>query len=82
VEVFWAAKPEWRRSQSMVIESMLSSIEEFGSRVTEPYQPKCAINYCPFCSSSFVRIDNILAAEHRYRCGDCDMTWTMIDPVV
>jgi hypothetical protein len=83
VEVFWPARPEWRRSQSMIIESLLSSIEEFGSRVTEPYRPTCAINYCPFCSSSFIRIDNVgTAGEHRYRCGDCDMFWSMIDPAV
>lgn len=82
VEVFWPVSPEWRRGQSMVIEAMLSSIEEFTSKVTEPYTPSCAINYCPFCSSSLVRIDNIGPAGHRYKCGDCDMNWTMVDPVV
>jgi hypothetical protein len=82
VEVFWPAKTEWRRSQSMIIETLLSSIEEFKTRVTEPYVPPCAINYCPFCSSSFIRIDSIGSGDHRYRCGDCDMTWTMIDPVI
>jgi hypothetical protein len=82
VEVFWPSRPEWRRSQSMIIESMLSSIEEFSSKVIEPFTPDCAINFCPFCSSSLVRIDNIEAAGHRYKCGDCDMTWTMIDPLV
>jgi transposase-like protein len=66
----------------MVIESMLSSIEELTSRITEPENPGCAINYCPFCSSSLVRIDNIGTAGHRYKCGDCDMKWTMIDPVI
>ena len=83
VEIFWPARPEWRRSQSMIIESLLSSIEEFSSRATEPYDPQCAINYCPFCSSSFIRIDSVgSSGEHRYRCGDCDVTWSMIDPVV
>jgi hypothetical protein len=82
VEVFWPARPEWRRSQSMVIESMMSSIEELSSKITEPEDPGCAINYCPFCSSSLVRIDNIGTAGHRYKCGDCDMKWTMIDPVI
>ena len=83
VEIFWPTRPEWRRSQSMIVESLLSSIEEFSARVTEPYDAKCAINYCPFCSSSFIRIDSMGASgDHRYRCGDCDMTWSMIDPVV
>ena len=83
VEIFWPASPEWRRSQTMITESLLSSIEEFRSRATEPYAPQCAINYCPFCSSSFIRIDSIgPAGEHRYRCGDCDVSWSMIDPVV
>jgi len=82
IEVFWPSRPEWRRSQSMVIESTLSSIEEFSAKVVEPFTPECAINYCPFCSSSLVSIDNIGPSGHRYKCGDCDMTWTMIDPVV
>ena len=66
----------------MIVETMLSSIEEFSSRLAEPANPRCAINYCPFCSSSFIRIDTIEAPGHRYRCGDCDMTWTMIDPAI
>jgi transposase-like protein len=66
----------------MIIESVMSSIEEFSSKVTEPYVPACAINHCPFCSSSLIRIENIETAGHRYKCGDCDMTWTMIDPLV
>src|SRR4030095_2176902 len=48
IEIFWPPKPEWRRSQTMVVEAMLSSIEEFGSRVTEHVRPDSAINYCPF----------------------------------
>lgn len=82
IEVFWPGRNDWRRSQSMIVESLLSSIEEFNNRLAAPDNPPCAINYCPFCSSSFVRVDNIEKAGHRYRCGDCDMTWTMIDPVV
>jgi len=83
VEIFWPARSDWRRSQSMVIETLLSSIEETASRLTESSNPPCAINYCPFCSSSFIRIDTMeKSGHHRYRCGDCDMTWTMIDPVV
>jgi hypothetical protein len=83
VEIFWPARPEWRRSQTMITESLLSSIEEFRSRATEPYKPECAINYCPFCSSSFITIDSIgPSGEHRYHCGDCDVSWSMIDPVV
>ena len=81
VEVFWPPRPEWRRSQSMVVETMLSSIEEFVSRMGESPKSDSAINYCPFCSSSFVRIEGIGAAEHRYRCGDCEMAWTMTDPI-
>jgi predicted Zn finger-like uncharacterized protein len=81
VEVFWPPRPEWRRSQSMIVEAMLSSIEEFSSRVDASARPDCAINYCPFCSSSFVRLENIGAADHKYRCGDCDMTWTMTNPI-
>jgi hypothetical protein len=82
IEVFWPTRNDWRRSQSMIIESMLSSIAEFSGRLAEPANPPCAINYCPFCSSSFIRVDSIEKSGHRYRCGDCDITWTMIDPVV
>jgi hypothetical protein len=81
IEVFWPARQEWRRSQSMIIETLLSTIEEC-ARLAEPTQSDCAINYCPFCSSSFVRIESIGSTDHRYRCGDCDMTWTMVDPAV
>jgi hypothetical protein len=82
IEIFWPSRSDWRRSQLMVIETMLSSIEEFSSRLSEPSNPPCAINYCPFCSSSFIRIDTVeKSGHHRYRCGDCDMTWTMLDPV-
>jgi hypothetical protein len=81
VEVFWPPRSEWRRSQSMVVEAMLSSIEEFGSRLDDAEQSEGAVNYCPFCSSSFVRIESIGATDHKYRCGDCDMGWTMTDPV-
>src|SRR4051812_19370071 len=35
IEIFWPSRPEWRRSQSMIVESLLSSIEEFSSRVVE-----------------------------------------------
>jgi hypothetical protein len=83
IEVFWPSRNDWRRSQSMVIETLLSSIEEFRNRLIEPVNPPCAINYCPFCSSSYIRIDNVEKnGDHRYRCGDCDMIWTMINPVV
>jgi hypothetical protein len=82
IEVFWPSRNEWRRSQSMIVETLLSSIEEFSGRVTESANPLCAINYCPFCSSSFIRVDQMEKAGNRYRCGDCDMTWTMVDPVV
>src|SRR6059036_747212 len=35
IEVFWPSRSDWRRSQSMVMETMLSSIEEFSSRLSE-----------------------------------------------
>ena len=82
IEVFWPSRNDWRRSQSMIVETLLSSIEEFSSRLAEPSNPPCAINYCPFCSSSFIRADQIEKSGNRYRCGDCDMTWTMVDPAV
>jgi hypothetical protein len=81
MEIFWPARPEWRRSQTMVVEAMLSSIEEFEPRTETPAGSEAALNYCPFCSSSFVRIESIGSAEHRYKCGDCDMSWTVTDPV-
>ena|SRR5947207_2915540 len=82
IEVFWPARNDWRRNQSLIVETLLSSIEEFGGRLAEPANPPCAINYCPFCSSSFIRVDMLEKSANRYRCGDCDMTWTMIDPTV
>jgi hypothetical protein len=84
IEVFWPPRADWRRSQSMVVEAMLSSIEEFVSKLDgldgSP-RSEAAINYCPYCSSSFVRIESIGSSDHKYRCGDCDMSWTMTDPV-
>lgn len=82
IEVSWAPRPEWKRSQTMIVETLLSSIEEISARLNDVSRPDCAINYCPYCSSSFIRIDAVGSPEHKYRCGDCDMTWTMIDPVV
>lgn len=83
IEIFWPARGDWKRSQSMVIETLLSSLEEFGARENEPANLPYAINYCPFCSSSFIRIDAIDdSGTHRYRCGDCDVVWTMVDPVI
>src|SRR3989475_11620627 len=35
MEVFWPSRNDWRRSQSMIIEALLSSIEEFSSRLAE-----------------------------------------------
>ena len=82
IEVFWPSRNDWRRSQSMIVETLLSSLEEFSTRLADPANPPCAINYCPFCSSSFIRVDTVEKTGNRYRCGDCDMTWTMIDPAV
>jgi hypothetical protein len=82
IEVLWPSRNDWRRSQSMIVETLLSSIEELATRMTEPAGIPCAINYCPFCSSSFIRVDQIENSGNRYRCGDCDITWTMTDPIV
>src|SRR5437773_544873 len=75
IEVFWPPRNDWRRSQSMIIETLLSSIEESSSRLAQSETLPCAINYCPFCSSSFIRVDTLEKSGNRYRCGDCDMTW-------
>ena len=80
IEVFWPPRNDWRRSQSMIVETLLSSIEESSGRLTQLENPSCAINYCPFCSSSFIPVDTLEKPGNRYRCGDCDMTWTMIEP--
>lgn len=80
LETFWPDKDDWRRGQAMIIEALLSSVEEFRDRIDAEYTPEGAINYCPFCSSSFVRLDNFEPAGNRYKCGDCETTWTMIDP--
>ena len=82
IEVFWPPKNDWKRNQSMIIETLLSSIEESSGRLGQSDNPPCAITYCPFCSSSFIRIENLEKSGNRYRCGDCDMTWTMIEPAV
>jgi len=82
IEILWPSRSDWRRTQSMIVETLLSSIAELGSRMTEPASVPCAINYCPFCSSSFIRVDQIEKPGNRYRCGDCDMSWTMTDPIV
>jgi predicted Zn finger-like uncharacterized protein len=82
IEVFWPPKNDWRRSQSMIVETLLSSIEEHSGRLAHPEHSPCAINYCPFCSSSFIRAEQLESAGSRYRCGDCDMTWTMNQPAV
>jgi predicted RNA-binding Zn-ribbon protein involved in translation (DUF1610 family) len=82
IEVFWPPKNDWRRNQSMIIETMLSSIEEGSTRLVQQENPACAIVYCPFCSSSFIRIETLEKSGNRYRCGDCDITWTMVEPGV
>ena len=66
----------------MIIETFLSSIEETSSRLVQSETAPCAINYCPFCSSSFIRVETLEKTGNRYRCGDCDMTWTMIEPAI
>jgi hypothetical protein len=80
VEIFWPANDDWRRGQALIVESLLSSVEEFGDRIDAKFEPEGAINYCPFCASSFVRLESFEASGHRYLCGDCESSWTMIDP--
>jgi hypothetical protein len=82
LETFWPVKDDWRRGQALIIEALLSSVEEFGDRIDSDYEPDGALNYCPFCSSSFVRLDGFESSGHRYRCGDCETSWTMIDPTL
>ena len=83
VEVSWPPNGDWRHSQAMVIETMLSSIEEF-NRLTETSNPPCAASIIAPSAhrllSSWLRLR--LLGNHIYRCGDCDMNWTMIDPVI
>ena len=79
-EIFWPAKDDWHRGQALIVESLLSSIEEFGDKIKTELKPEGAINYCPFCASSFVRLEGFEASGHRYRCGDCESFWTMIEP--
>lgn len=81
LETFWPADDDWRRGQSMIIEALLSSVEDYDGR-TSSAPPSGAINFCPFCSSSFIRIETIDTTGHRYICGDCEMAWTMIDPAL
>jgi predicted RNA-binding Zn-ribbon protein involved in translation (DUF1610 family) len=80
IEVFWPPRNDWRRSQTMIVETLLSSMEESGARLTQSDIATGAINYCPFCSSSFIRMETLEKAGNRYRCGDCDMTWIMVEP--
>src|SRR5262249_15570896 len=43
IEIFWPSRADWRRSQSMIVETLRSSIEEFSSRLTAPSNAPCAI---------------------------------------
>ena len=79
-EIFWPAKDDWRRGQALIVESLLSSVEDFGDKIDAEFESEGAITYCPFCSSSFVRLESLEASGHRYRCGDCESSWTMIEP--
>jgi predicted RNA-binding Zn-ribbon protein involved in translation (DUF1610 family) len=80
LEVFWPARDDWRRSQALIVEALLSSVEDYGEGIVVQLDPEGAINYCPFCSSSFLRLESFERSGHRYRCGDCESFWTMIDP--
>jgi hypothetical protein len=81
LETFWPSDDDWRRGQSMIIEALLSSVEDYDSKA-EDSPAAGALNFCPFCSSSFIRIDTIETTGHRYVCGDCETAWTMIDPTL
>src|SRR5271154_2396812 len=35
IEVFWPSRGDWRRNQTMIVETMLSAIEEFGNRAND-----------------------------------------------
>lgn len=80
IETFWPSKDDWRRGQALIVEAVLSSVEEFGDRMNLEFEPEGALLYCPFCSSSFVRLESIESRGHRYYCGDCETGWTMVDP--
>ena len=80
IETFSPAQDDWRRGQALVIEAVLSSVEELGDKLQSGITPEGALNYCPFCSSSFIRLEGIETDGHRYCCGDCETAWTMIDP--
>ena len=82
VETFWSTEDDWRRGQALIIEALLSSVEEFGGTMDAEFEAEGALNYCPFCSSSFVRLKSFESSGHRYRCGDCESSWTMVDPTL
>jgi len=82
LETFWPPKEDWRRGQALIIEALLSSMEEFGDRFDAEFEPDGALNYCPYCSSSFVRLESFESTGQRYKCGDCETSWTMIDPTL
>ena len=82
IETFWPAKDDWRRGQALIIEALLSSVEEFGNSSDAEFEPEGAVNYCLFCSSSFVRLESFESSGHRYRCGDCESSWIMVDPTI
>lgn len=80
VEIFSPSKDDWRRSQTLIVEAVMSSVEELGDSLEAGYKSEGAVNYCPFCSSSFIRLESFDPNGHRYICGDCETAWTMIDP--
>ena len=80
VEIFWPAKDDWRRGQALIVESLLSSVEEFGEGIDEEFGLEGAVVYCPYCSSSFIRLEAFEKSGHRYLCGDCETPWTMVEP--
>lgn len=81
IEVSWqGAQEDWRRSQAMVVETFLSAIEESRGRAGGE-RPSGAINHCPFCSSTFIRLESLDQSAH-YKCSDCEMKWTLQDPLV
>jgi hypothetical protein len=80
IETFCPSGDDWRRGQALIVEAVLSSVEELGDKLEAGFKSEGALNYCPFCSSSFIRLESFEADGHRYCCGDCETAWTMLDP--
>ena len=80
LEAVWPSKEDWRQSQALIVEALLSSIETLGDRIEDDIRPEGAIVYCPYCGSSFIKLVSFELSEHQYLCGDCETPWTLVDP--